>query len=350
MSPQSYPISSQFTSDDFNLLANDINEIIGIGAGDAGYGQNQLFINHVNNGQRIMKKNWMELFYAMTFAASHQGTTLTVPSNLFDGDFNTLDEVIYHIDAIRTDITSIRENKLNFNISKMSLQNNVTSVQQTYVDIIESVDQDELWKTINIGKNIIFKTTFAGSDAIRWHFNSGGDIRISTELAIDSAPLYIPSIAWNELFNSIGVIIIKHSETVSSNQIGTPGIGFTGLTSEWQQIYTRIYSELENPSFFGNSLTVYAKLSGDDSIEIDVTLTNCDTSLGAGSDEYSDYYCGVGVTGSDPIGTTNGSYVIGDLSIGLAQQRADDAHHSGLGVVTEMPIYSVVSDISEINS
>lgn len=32
MSPQSYPISSQFTSDDFNLLANDINEIVGIGA------------------------------------------------------------------------------------------------------------------------------------------------------------------------------------------------------------------------------------------------------------------------------------------------------------------------------
>ena len=29
MSPQSYPLTSQFTSDDFNLLANDINEIVG---------------------------------------------------------------------------------------------------------------------------------------------------------------------------------------------------------------------------------------------------------------------------------------------------------------------------------
>jgi hypothetical protein len=350
MSPQSYPISSQFTSDDFNLLANDINEIIGIGAGDAGYGQNQLFVNHVNKGQRLMKKNWMELFYAMTFSASHQGTTLTTPNSLFDGDFETLDDIIYHIDTIRADINNIRGNKLNSNIGKMSLQNNVTSIQQTYVDNIGSVDPDELWETINIGKNVIFKTTFADSDAIRWHFNSGGDIRISTELSIDSAPLYIPSIAWNELFNSIGVIIIKHSETVSSNQIGTPGIGFTGLTSEWQQIYTRIYSELENPSFFGNSLTVYAKLSGDDSIEIDVTLTNCDINDINNGYNVDDFYCGVGVTGSDPIGTTNGSYVIGDLSIVLAQQRADDAHTSGLGVITEMPIYSVLSDISEINS
>jgi len=84
MSPQSYPISSQFTSDDFNLLANDINEIVGIGAGDSGYGQDQLFVNHVNKGQRLLKKNWMELFYAMTFSAAHQGTTLTTPSNIFE--------------------------------------------------------------------------------------------------------------------------------------------------------------------------------------------------------------------------------------------------------------------------
>ena len=346
MSPQSYPISSQFTSDDFNLLANDINEIVGIGAGDAGYGQNQLFVNHVNKGQRLMKKNWIELFYAMTFSASHQGTTLTTPNSIYDGDFETLDDIIYHIDTIRTDIINIRENKLNYNIGKMSLQNNVTSVQQTYLDNTGSVAPDDLWETIDIGKNVIFKTKFASSDAIRWHFNSGGDIRISLELLIDSAPLYIPSIAWNELFNSIGVITIKHSETVSSNQIGTPGVGFTGLTSEWQQIYIRIYSELENPSFFGNSVTIYAKLSEDDSIEIDVTLTNCDTIV---ANEQGDY-CGAGVTESDPIGTTNGPVVIGDFSVRLSQQRADDAHTSSLGVVTEMPIYSILSDISKIDS
>ena len=29
---------------DFNGFANDINEIVGIGAGDSGYGQNQLVI------------------------------------------------------------------------------------------------------------------------------------------------------------------------------------------------------------------------------------------------------------------------------------------------------------------
>ena len=354
MSPQSYPISSQFTSDDFNLLVNDINEIVGIGAGDAGYGQNQLFVNHVNKGQKLMKKNWIELFYAMIFSAAHQGTALTTPNSIFEGSFETLDDIIYYIDTIRADITNIRENKLNSNIGKMSLQNNVSSILQTYGNPNDISDPDMIWSTANIGKNMIFKTSFANDDARRWHFNTGGDIRISAELLIDSALLYIPSIAWNNLFNSIGVVIIKHSETVSSNQIGTPGPGFTGLTTDWQTIYTRVYSELESPSFFGNSVTIYAKLSDDGCIEIDVTLTNCDTNDNNNGyneySEYSEYYCGAGVLETDPIGTTNGKYVYGELSVKISQKRADDAHSSNLGVVTEMPIYSILSYISEINS
>ena len=51
---------------------------------------------------------------------------------------------------------------------------------------------------------------------------------------------------------------------------------------------------------------------------------------------------------TDPIGTTNGDYVIGDLSIKLSQKRADDSDSSSLGVITEMPIYNIISDISEI--
>ena len=357
MSPQSYPLSSQFTSNDFNLLANDINEIIGIGAGDAGYGQNQLFVNHVNKGQRLMKKNWMELFYALTFAASHQGTALTTPANIYEGDFETLDDIVYHKDTIEADINNVRENKLESDIGKMSLQNNVSSILQTYGNPTEMSDPDMIWRTANIGKNMVFKTSFDTDDARRWHFNAGGDIRISTELLIDNALLYIPSIAWYNLFNSIGVVIIKHSETVSSNQIGTPGPGFKGLTTEWQTIYTRVYSELESPSFFGNSVTIYAKLSDDGGIEIDLTLTNCDTNDGNNGyngyneySEYGEYYCGAGVLDTDPIGTTNGNYVSGELSVKISQKRADDAHSSNLGVVTEMPIYSILSYISEINS
>ena len=38
MSPQSYPIVSYFKAKDFNLLANDVNEVVALGAGDAGYG------------------------------------------------------------------------------------------------------------------------------------------------------------------------------------------------------------------------------------------------------------------------------------------------------------------------
>ena len=47
MAPQSYYLGGKIRAIDYNGFADDINEIVGIGAGDSGYGQSHLVIPHV---------------------------------------------------------------------------------------------------------------------------------------------------------------------------------------------------------------------------------------------------------------------------------------------------------------
>ena len=48
MAPQSYLLGGKIRAVDFNGFADDINEIVGIGAGDSGYGQNQLVLSLIH--------------------------------------------------------------------------------------------------------------------------------------------------------------------------------------------------------------------------------------------------------------------------------------------------------------
>jgi len=53
MAPQSYYLGGKIRASDFNGFANDINEIVGLGAGDSGYGQNQLVVTLVTAGSKV---------------------------------------------------------------------------------------------------------------------------------------------------------------------------------------------------------------------------------------------------------------------------------------------------------
>ncbi len=351
MSPQSYPLTSQFTSDDFNLLANDINEIVGIGAGDSGYGQQQLFVNHVNRGQKLMKKNWMELFYSIRFAAAHQGTELTTAADIYVGDFTKMDPVIQTIDTIRADISNIRSNKLNYTITKMSTQQNILSQMHVYVNPEQTPEAtaDEIWNSTIDEQKFEFKATFADEDDRRHYFNAGGEIRIQTQLS-NYPTSYGPSVAWASLFGNVGNVIFNHIETKSSNNIGNPGVGFNELTTEYQKVYYRSVDSMPgdptpNKSVTEHQIEVWARLGGSDSIEFYVYMKN-DPDRDPESGYYGGYEGYQNYSNGDQV--TFGYWVEGELSVTISQQRADDPHPSDLGVVSEMPLYSVITDFSGI--
>lgn len=326
MAPQSYYVGGKIRASDFNNFANDINEIVGLGAGDSGYGQDQLMVSYVASGARIRAANWDELLTSLKFAAQHQGTGISSPTSSSDPDFPTLRETIKIIPTLINDIALVRANKLNYDISKMSIDANKISSFKTFVDPASAGVDDFSW---NGTQSYEFKARFADEDARRNFFNAGGEIRINCDLSnYDTA--HPQSESWSLLLASIATVKIGHNLTESSaGQIGGGSrIGFTGLTDSYPT--DSIYKKTGTQGYYsGNQINIYAKLNGTDAIDIKIVFY----------DAYPD----------NDDGTTNtwqgADYVDGTLSVTVDQQRADDNDLSNLGVVSPSPTYSHISEL-----
>lgn len=326
MAPQSYYIGGKIRASDFNNFANDINEIVGLGAGDSGYGQDQLMVSYVAAGARIRAANWDELLTSLRFAAQHQGTGISSPTSSSDPDFPTLRETVKIIPTLIDDIANVRANKLNYDISKMSIDANKISSSKTFVDPSSAGVDDFTW---NGTLTYEFKATFADEDARRNFFNAGGELRINCDLSnYDTS--HPQSESWSILLASIATVKIGHNLTESTaGQIGGgTRIGFTGLTDTYPA--DSIYKKTGTQGYYsGNQINIYAKLNGTDAIDVKIVFY----------DAYPNNDDGTTNTWTGP------DYVDGTLSVTIDQQRADDNDPSNLGVVSPSPTYSHISEL-----
>ena len=266
MAPQSYYIGGKIRAADYNEFAGDINDIVGIGAGDSGYGQNALVISQITSGTKVRASHWQALLTSMHCAAKHQGTLITIPETVSDPDFPTPSKIIELIPALTTDMASIRANKLNYDIAGMTINSNLLSSSRTYVDPGTAGDH---WTGSVFYE---FKTVFSDSDAIRHFFNTGGEVRIDASLTgYDIA--HSQSIDWADLLSSIGVVKLSHSATVSSNGVGTPGVGYNALTTSYQLVFTKGGTG----NYSGNQLNIYAKLTGTTQVDVKVSFDDAHT-------------------------------------------------------------------------
>ena len=328
MAPQSYYIGGKIRASDFNNFANDINEIVGLGAGDSGYGQDQLMVSYVAAGARIRAANWDELLTSLRFAAQHQGTGISSPTSSSDPDFPTLRDTVKIIPTLIDDIANVRANKLNYDISKMSIDANKISSSKTFVDPSSAGVDDFTW---NGTLTYEFKATFADEDARRNFFNAGGELRINCDLSnYDTS--HPQSESWSILLASIATVKIGHNLTESTaGQIGGgTRIGFTGLTDTYPA--DSIYKKTGTQGYYsGNQINIYAKLNGTDAIDVKIVFY----------DAYPDMADGDTTTNT----WTGPDYVDGTLSVTIDQQRADDNDPSNLGVVSPSPTYSHISEL-----
>lgn len=326
MAPQSYYIGGKIRASDFNNFANDINEIVGLGAGDSGYGQDQLMVSYVAAGARIRAANWDELLTSLRFAAQHQGTAVSSPTGTSDPGFPTLRETIKIIPTLIDDIANVRANKLNYDISKMSIDANKISSSKTFVDPASAGVDDFSW---NGTQTYEFKVTFADEDARRNFFNAGGEIRINCDLSnYDTS--HPQSESWSILLANIATVKIGHNLTESTaGEIGGgTRIGFTGLTDTYPE--DSIYKKTGTQGYYsGNQINIYAKLNGTDAIDVKIVFYDA---YPENADNTTNIWQGA-------------DYVDGTLSVTIDQQRADDNDPSNLGVVSPSPTYSHISEL-----
>lgn len=309
MSPQSYYIGGKIRAQDFNVFIGNINDIVGIGAGDSGYGQDHLVIEELSPTQKIRASHWNDLLNAIHVAADHQGTIVSVPETTSDPLFPAANKVIELIPTLTNDIATIVANKLNYDPAQVSIETNKISTSQTYVDPSSGIPN---W----VGTIYYeFSANFNNDDHRRHFFNTGGEIRIVCDLAPSGVDQQ--SLDWENLLNSISTIKMNINTTSSSSSVGTPGVGFNSLNNVYQLVYTKGGT---SSYYSSNQFNIYAKLNSNHGISIKVSFDDLHTAS-----------MGTGWTGTD--------YVAGVLTIQVDQQRADGV------VVIPSPTYSHISEL-----
>jgi hypothetical protein len=269
--PQSYYLNRwKLTNADFNSFADDINDIVGIGASDSGYGQNHLVVTRTYEG--VTTPLWDELLTSMLYAGRHQGTTLNSPTSTSDVSWPPLHNPSHHnppeniIAMITTDIATIVGNKLNSDVLYMTATANQISSSKAYFDPSENPGTPYWTSTEQIYYES--RVTFTDEDNRRHFFNSGGELRFSATLDNVTAG-DLQSEDWQTLLSAIQTIKLSHSSTESSASLGTPGYGFNMLTNGPYQL---VYTKGGTGDYSSNQINIYAKKSGTDSIDIKISF------------------------------------------------------------------------------
>ena len=321
--PQSYYLNRwKLTNADFNSFADDINDIVGIGASDSGYGQNHLVVTRTYTG--VTTSLWDELLTSMLYAGRHQGTTLNSPTSTSHASWPSSHQLDSILPTITTDIANIVGNKLNSDVAYMTATPNQISSSKAYVDPAGSPGTP-IWTSAN---QVYYeaKVAFTDEDNRRHFFNSGGELRFDATLTgVDAA--HAQSVDWQTMLSAIATIKLSHSSTESSASVGTPGYGFNMLTNTYQLVYTKGGTG----DYAGNQINIYAKLSGTDSIDIKIAFDDVHPSdTGTWSNPpYSGNW-----TGTD--------YVAGILTVTLDELRPVDSPD---GVTLTSPTYSHISQL-----
>ena len=324
--PQSYYLGGQIRAADFNLFANDINDIVGIGANDSGYGQSHLVVTNAVVGGDITASLWDELLTSMLYASRHQGTTITVPTSTSDAGWPTVGNIISILPTVVADIATIVSNKLNSDISYMTADANKISDSSTFYDPNGTPPNNTpTWTNID---QVFYeaKVSFTDADARRHFFNSGGEIRFDAVLnAVDGS--HAQSVDWQNLLSVIATVKLSHSSTESSAGVGTPGVGFNNLTTS----YANIYTKGGTGDYSGNQLNIEAKLNGTADIDVKVKF---DDAHPADTGTWSNPPYSGSWTGTD--------YVAGALTVTLDEFRPSDSPY---GVSLPSPTYSTISSL-----
>ena len=186
--------------------------LIGVGYGDRGYGQTSTTLADVAAGNTVTAAQWNNLLNAMSTMNTHQGSGLTLQPTVYTGG-----TVLYQ-SSISTNIAALDTNRLNADVTKMSLSSQLTSSSAAWAGAVTH----------------IFTVTFASSDAARYFFNSGGQVRLyGSNNGTTSAALNFQT-----LFAAMGTIKFGASATTYTGAGGTvAAIGYYGLTTSNQQVF-----------------------------------------------------------------------------------------------------------------
>lgn len=242
---------------DFNSLQSRINQVLGTGTNNFGYGQSVSSFQvvaitdpSVPNGDSVTAEQVNNALNDLNIIHTHQtGFSLNL------SQFNVGDVV--GADASGTDITiDIEGNRsiVNEDTDKgfndlldiiENLENNRFNIAGNQSDE-QNVINDERIRDWNDEIDSEFTVTFSNANERRHFFNAGGEIRFSgsVDLSTSSGVSLSRDQGWKDMIENVSVIRFTHDSTIETG--GAAGVsfpaGFIGnydLTSQYQVIFRK---------------------------------------------------------------------------------------------------------------
>lgn len=262
-----------------NNLQTRIDQILGIGSGDSGYGESVLSYQVSSlptSNLNIISANDINLLYAdLIKARTHQIGIETTEIAEMIADLNVIaeNESFFVDDAgvSSTDPNGSAKGIVDFEslMTKIETDKFQMDSSNASLEIGTSSQRTTVWNGIIYHE---FTVNFDNSDHKRHYFNSGGEIRFS---ASNSGAVSDKGKDWNELLTNIGVISFGYNYTETSG-LGSPAssIGNYQLTSSYQLIYEKIGGGTFSGIYAGNVYRIYARTVSNNQIQFRVEFND----------------------------------------------------------------------------
>ena len=219
------------TAAQFNSLQSRVENVMGTGSGDSGYGQTlssaQVAVTDtvqatdmINIKTDIDKANNHQIGSNSSISAIAVGKVIGADAT---GDTTaSLTDTTGGFNDYETAVGVIETNKLSIDSGNSSVESAISSQRTTNWNGIITHD---------------FNITFSDANQRRYFFNAGGEIRFSASRAGGSS--YSKNTDWTNMLSNMGTIKFGRTDTTCTGTGTTTTIGNSDLTSTYQTIFTK---------------------------------------------------------------------------------------------------------------
>lgn len=210
---------------DYNVIRNKINQVMGTGIGQFGYGQT-VYSSDVGTNQDITAQQWnllrFDIFNARihqdgttpTIVQANQGSVITFGSAHPNSQYNT-----------QSDLATA--NKFNIGVGQFVIDTGISQNRTTN------------W---NSSVSCTCTVTFGSADQARWFFNSGGKIRFTSNRV--GGTTNRQNASWSSLLSSVGTVEFGANTPSPINFYSLTNVPLTFLNTDFNSVYgsSTVYS------------------------------------------------------------------------------------------------------------
>lgn len=244
-------IGDQITAQRYNDIQTRVANVLGNGSSDRGYGQTPVSSQVTQNVDTVEAADMNNLYTDMRAILQHQT----------NADPTTISQVVAEVDLITDDDTNdTTKGYLDYETLSIQLDTNrhlCSDDQSTVSDIVTTASaainatRTTAWNATIVHK---FTLNFNSADHYRHFFNSGGQVRIYSDITGGTGK----QDDWDTMLFNAGIIIFDYQETVSSKLSGTAyAIGAYDLVVGGG--YSLIYSKAGSGLYAENDYLIYVK-------------------------------------------------------------------------------------------